>query len=271
MESGFRTPLLDFFRRGEVARDVRLLAAQGVLAPRAYEQLGLLALLTGDADPEIASAANATLTRIPPESLSAFLARSDVGDDLRGFFAARGVRPSEIPASDADAPLVETAPDAAVAPDVAAADAPADAVSEDDAERLPTVQRIAAMSVVERIHAAMKGTREERSVLIRDPNKIVAVAVLSSPKVSENEVETFARMANVAEDVLRIIASTRAWMKNYGVALGLVRNPKTPLAISMNLLSRLVERDVRMVSTDRNVPEVLRLAARKKMVITDKR
>ncbi len=264
MEPGHRTPLLDFFRRGEVARDIRLLAAQGALAPRAYEQLALLVLLTGDADPEVAAAANVTLARIPPESLSAFLARSDVGDELRGFFAARGVHPSEVPASETDAPLVDTAPEAP-------GEAPGAVGAEDEAARLPTVQRIAAMSVIERIHAAMKGTRDERAVLIRDPNKIVAVAVLSSPKVSENEVETFARMANVAEDVLRIIANTRAWVKNYGVVLGLVRNPKTPLALSMNLLSRLVERDVRLVSTDRNIPEVLRLAARKKMVITDKR
>ena len=45
MDTGFRTPLLDFFRRGDVARDVRLLAAQGALAARAHEQLGLLVLL----------------------------------------------------------------------------------------------------------------------------------------------------------------------------------------------------------------------------------
>ena len=77
MESGFRTPLLDFFRRGEVARDVRLVAAQGALAPRAHEQLGLLVFLLSDTDPEIASTAESTLQAIPTEALSAFLARSD--------------------------------------------------------------------------------------------------------------------------------------------------------------------------------------------------
>ena len=67
MEAGYRTPLLEFFRRGEVARDVRLLAAQGALAPRAHEQLGLLMLLVSDPDPDIARAADATLQALPRE------------------------------------------------------------------------------------------------------------------------------------------------------------------------------------------------------------
>ena len=113
----------------------------------------------------------------------------------------------------------------------------------------------------------MKGSREERAILIRDPNKIVAAAVLSSPKLTEIEVESIARMANVSEDVLRIIAANRAWMKNYQVALALTKNPKTPVAVSMNLLARLNERDLKTISTDRNVSDVLRMTARKKLVM----
>ena len=80
---------------------------------------------------------------------------------------------------------------------------------------------------------APRGTREERTVLIRDPNRLVAAAVLSSPKLTENEVEGIARMANVGEEVLRIIGNNRGWMKSYTVAANLVRNPKTPPAISL--------------------------------------
>jgi hypothetical protein len=87
--------------------------------------------------------------------------------------------------------------------------------------------------------------------------------VLSSPKLTEAEVEAFTKMGNVSEDVLRVIGMNRTWLKNYGVVLGLVRNPKTPPAISMHLLHRVSERDVKMLVVDRNVPEVLRLAARK--------
>ena len=100
------------------------------------------------------------------------------------------------------------------------------------------------MSFTDRLKAAVKGTREMRAILIRDSNKMIASAVLSSPKVSEPEVESFARMANVSEDVLRVIGSNRAWLKNYGVVLGLTKNPKTPLGLSLNLMSRLNDRDL---------------------------
>ena len=122
------------------------------------------------------------------------------------------------------------------------------------------------MNFTERLRAAVKRSKEMRAVLIRDPNKMIAASVLSSPKVSEQEIAGFARMANVSEDVLRIIGSNRAWTKNYGVVVGLTRNPKTPLAMSMNMLSRLNDKDVSVMSTDRNVPEQLRTAARRKVM-----
>ena len=90
--------------------------------------------------------------------------------------------------------------------------------------------------------------------------------MLSSPKVSSPEVEGFARMQNVSDDVLRIIASNRGWLKNYGVVVALVKNPKTPLAISLNLMSRLQDRDLTKLGVDRNVPEALRISARKKII-----
>jgi hypothetical protein len=85
--------------------------------------------------------------------------------------------------------------------------------------------------------------------------------------MSENEIESIARMANVSEDVLRIIAQNRAWTKNYSVIWSLTKNPKTPVAISMNMLSRLNDKDLRTISTDKNVPDVLRITARKKLVL----
>jgi len=72
------SPLVEFFKRGEVARDVRLLAAQGGFAPRANDQLAILVLLLEDPDPEIRQTADNTLTRLPAAALSKFLARPDV-------------------------------------------------------------------------------------------------------------------------------------------------------------------------------------------------
>jgi len=250
------SPLVEFFKRGEVARDVRLMAAEGVLAPRAHEQLSILALLVDDADEEVRAVANQTLDRIPKESIAAFLARPDAPIGLSEFFARRGIAAAGQAAAgdDADAPLV----------DVDRADE--EPLPDDDKDRESVSQRIAKMNFPQRLKAAVKGSREVRSILVRDPNKMIAAAVLSSPKLTEQEVEAFSRMANVSDDVLRIIASNRAWTKNYSIVVGLTKNPKTPLGLSMNFLARLNETDVKMVSIDRNVPEALRIAARKKLV-----
>jgi hypothetical protein len=246
------TPLLDFFKRGEVERDVRLQAAQGALAPRAHEQLAILVLLLEDPDREIRETADETLNKIPVEVMEKFLARSDVPVDLREFFGDRGIFPAEIPPIevDEDAALIDESGDDA----------------DEDADRLSGTQELAAMNFPQRLRAAMKGTREQRAILIRDPNKMICASVLSSPKVSVPEVETFARMQNVSEDVLRIIANNRAWLKSYGVVLALTKNPKTPLAMSMQLMTRLTTKDLAKLSVDRNVPEALRISSRKKVV-----
>jgi hypothetical protein len=249
----YRTPLLDCFRRGEVPRDVRLLAARGALAPRAHEQLALLVLLVSDGDREIAGIAADTINSLPPEALARFIARSDMPEDVRAFFIKRGVGPTR-PAMD-DEPLLRGDDDGG---------AEALAASTNGDER-KVVAVLSSLPVPQRLKIALKGTREQRAVLVRDPNKIVSAAVLSSPKLSDTEVETFARMGNVSEDVLRTIGTARAWTQSYAVCSALIRNAKTPLAISMTLLPRMNERDVKLLITDRNVPEVLRLSARKMM------
>ena len=249
------TPLLDFFKRGEVERDVRMQAAEGALAPRAHEQLAILVLLLEDKDRDIRETADATLNRIPENALKIFLARPDVPIDLREFFADRGIFPDEMPDLQFDLeheePLIDTDPSAG---------------ADEEGERQSGVQALASMNFPERLKAAMKGTREQRAVLIRDANKLIASSVLSSPKVSVPEVESFARMQNVSEDVLRIIGSNRAWLKSYGVIVALTKNPKTPIGMSMNLMARLTTKDLQKLSVDRNVSEALRITARKKVV-----
>jgi hypothetical protein len=246
------TPLLDFFKRGEVERDVRLQAAQGTLAPRAHEQLAILVLLLEDPDREIRETADETINKIPVEALEKFLARSDVPVDLREFFGDRGIFPAEIPPIEVE--VEEALIDTSIKE------------GEEDEERLSGTQELAAMNFPQRLRAAMKGTREHRAILIRDPNKMICASVLSSPKVSVPEVESFARMQNVSEDVLRIIGSNRAWLKSYGVVHALTKNPKTPLALSMHLMTRLTAKDLAKLSVDRNVPEALRISSRKKVV-----
>lgn len=253
MDPGYRSALVDFFRRGEVARDVRELAARGALAPAAHEQLALLLLLVDDPDPSIARLAAATLDAIPRVALAAFLARSDVPEEMRAFFRARGVEPAATPAADASAPLVE---------------APADPLE----EGTPSETRmLSTLPVPEKLKLAMKGSREQRAILIRDPNKLVAVAVLSSPKLTEIEVESFARMVNVSDEVLRIIGTNRTWLRNYAVVAALAKNPKAPPTVSMSLIQRLNERDLKALVTDRNIPEAVRILARKMVATAEAR
>ncbi|PYR57233.1 MAG: hypothetical protein DMF91_19965 [Acidobacteria bacterium] len=246
------SPLLEFFKRGEAARDVRLLAAQGGLGVRAHDQLAILVLLLDDPDPEIRTTADATLNRIPSDVLSRFLGRSDIPIGIREFFADRGIFPAGDAALDSEQPLVEAEHDDAFAAD-------------EDEDKDTVSQKIAAMSMPEKLKAATKGTKEMRAILVRDPNKLICAAVMSSPKLTEQEVEGIARTASVSEDVLRIIGANRAWMKNYKIASGLTRNPKTPLALSLNILHRINDRDLATLAVDRNVPEQLRIAAKKKI------
>jgi hypothetical protein len=251
--------MLDFFRRGEVAKDVRLLAASGALAPRALDQIGLLAMLTDDGDEEIRAAAEATLATIPSEAMARFLGRSDVPDGLREFFRARGIEP--VSGGDtSDEPLVDAEAAAGL---MATADGSEGAEEEEDNQSM--TQRLALMNVAERMKAAMKGSKSERAVLIRDPNKLVSAAVLSSPKLTESEVENIAKLANVSEEVLRTIGQNRGWTKNYGVIAALTKNPKTPLAVSMRFVQRLSDRDLKMISLDRNLHEPLKLLVRKRI------
>jgi hypothetical protein len=235
-------PLLECFVRGDVDPEVLMLAAQGALAPRADEQLAILVYLVTNDETQIATVANQTIASLPAEAIAGLLARPDTSEQVLAFFAGRGITPGAEATEDVEAPLVDTGEEVE----------PADG-------KIP----ISAMTVPQRLKRAMKGTREERAVLVRDPNRMIAAAVLSSPKVNDSEIEAFARMGNVSEDVLRTISRNRSWMRRLAVATALVKNPKTPAAISLTLLPRMSPRDIKTLSTDRNVPEALRLNARK--------
>jgi hypothetical protein len=248
------SPLLEFFKRGEVARDVRLLAAQGGFAPRADEQLSILVHLLDDPDPEIRSTADETLNAIPVAALAAFLAKPDISLDLREFFADRGIFPDEDVVIDFEKALIDTGE-------------PDDPEIEDETLSSESVtQKLQKMTFTQRLKAAVKGSKEMRMILVRDTNKMIAAAAMSSPKMTDQDVEAIAGMASVSEDVLRMIARNRAWMKNYKIVLRLCRNPKTPVALSLNLLQRIQQKDLTQMSTDRNIPEPVRIAARKKVM-----
>jgi len=123
------------------------------------------------------------------------------------------------------------------------------------------LQRIAKLDIKSRISLAMRGSKEDRSILIRDSTKLVAVAVLESPKVSETEVESFALQKNVLDSVLRAIPLKRRFAKNYSIMRNLVYNPRTPVDASLPLVKGLLIHDLKNLSDNKEVSDTIRKAA----------
>ena len=109
----------------------------------------------------------------------------------------------------------------------------------------------------------MKGTKEERSLLVRDGTKLVALAVLDSPKISDGEVEKIASQKNVLEAVLRAIPMKRKFAKNYIIIRNLVSNPRTPLDVSLGLMKNILVNDLRNLAANKDVSDTVRKLAQK--------
>jgi hypothetical protein len=137
------------------------------------------------------------------------------------------------------------------------------AVKPQPAQRDNTMQKINRLDVKGRIQLALKGNKEERSILIRDGTKVVALAVLEAPKISDGEVEKFALQKNVLEAVLRQIPLKRRFMKNYIVVRNLVSNPRTPLDLGLGLMKHLQTQDLKNISANKEVSDTVRKLALK--------
>ncbi len=343
-------PLVDQFRRGGVPKDLRLMAAQGLLPLKPEDLADLLLHLLGDSEEAVRQAAGTSLLAVPASDMLAILKDRQSPADVLAWGAAR--RPEKelreaalqnpstpdeaiealaptLPEGLAELVVINqqrllrrtsllvalesnpdlssdqrrrlrelresfhigeaepAAPAPAPASAAAAAPPPAEAPAEEGPvagqdltpeqaisqvltdeerqheEKLSAVQRLYRMNTAEKMITALKGSREDRTILIRDPNRIVSTAVLGSPKLTEAEVEGFAAMKNVSADVLRYIGNHKEWTKKYTVIQSLVRNPRTPLAISIGMVSRLNPKDIKTIAVDRNVPEVIRKQAQR--------
>ncbi len=126
---------------------------------------------------------------------------------------------------------------------------------------LTTLQEINAMSISERIKLALTGTKTQRMILVKDANKMVAMAVLESPKIGVDEVALLARNKSVAGEIIANISKKREWTKNYSIILELVHNPKTPIKDALGFVKTLHMRDLQLISRDKNVNPVVRQLA----------
>jgi hypothetical protein len=349
-ETRATNPLVLQFRRGGVARDLRLMAAQGLLPLKPEDLLELWTGLVGDADDTIRAAAEDSLTRFPAPELLPILKSRDTPVPVLAWAVRRRAEPelreatlqntslpdevieelsptlpqalaelvvinqtrllrrtSLLVAIESNAGLnndqkrrlrelretfrVGEQPAAAPPPPSAAADEPApdlepapeveevplqESVSEEEfivrtlsdeerkaTEKVSAVQKIYRLDVKDKLMTALKGTREERSILIRDPNRLVSAAVLGSPKMTDSEIEAISAMKNVSAEILRTIGSHREWTKKYTVISNLVRNPRTPVGLALGMVPRLMPREIKSIAVDRNVPEPVRKQAQK--------
>jgi len=193
-------------------------------------------------------AADAGRLEMLPGFVAKLLERKDLPSDLRKHLEDVHLEQAQAPEKLAEALSREEESEAQAPP-------------EEKRERISLTQKVARMSVSERVQLGLKGNRDERMILIRDPSKVVYRAVLQSPKLTDSEVESFASMKNVAEEALRIMAGNRKFIKNYAVVRGLVNNPRTPIDVSLPLLNRFTEQDLKFLTKNRNVPETLRSLA----------
>jgi hypothetical protein len=126
-------------------------------------------------------------------------------------------------------------------------------------------QKIQTMTVSEKLDLARNASKEARTILIRDSNKLVQLAVVNSPKITESEVLAIATNRQVNDEILREIAMNREWLRNYQIRCALVNNPKTPLAIAMAQVSYLNQRDLGLLAKSKGVPRAIVIAAQGKL------
>ncbi len=131
--------------------------------------------------------------------------------------------------------------------------------------------RIMDMSTAEKVKLAFLGSAEERVVLLRDSNRVVATSVLKSPRVSDKDVEAYANMRSLSEELIVMISNKREWMRSYQVMLAVVRHPKSPPRITMNLMPLVKDRELNLLLKDRNLPETTRQALRRSYLARTKR
>ena len=237
------TELLVLLREGTAPLKARSAIARGdVRLPSAPLQQALRILLE-DPDPGVRENARSLLGRLPPPLAS---------DPVR---AAAAMAEETEPAFDH---LLTAEED-----EEGAAAGGRQTEGAESARQLSIFALLKKMSVGQKVALAIKGNREVRNILIRDTNKMLCLKVLENPRISDSDVEAYAKSTNLSEDVLRGIAGRKEWCKKYPVVRALVLNPKAPLGVTLDFLKRLNLKDLEQLAKNRNVPETLRSAARR--------
>jgi hypothetical protein len=184
---------------------------------------------------------------------------------------ARSLQGGTASGSDVDA-LFAIAADAVEGDDRLLTDGDAERPVEDAEQRVEQALEqtkdvpIGNLSVPAKIRLATLGNAFARAALIRDPLRLVQMAAIKSPGVTEFEAASYAGNATLSEDVIRYVAQKREWTKLYGTKYALCRNPKTPVTDAMRLMPFLREKDLNTLIKSKGVPSAIVAQARKLML-----
>lgn len=261
--------IVDLLRAGQAPAVIRRKGAEGSLPVSAAEKLEILVLLSQDAEEAIRHKAASSLQACDPAELQQVLAHPEIPfvvldfaarhwaaehPELSAVLLAHPALPAELREILTSRPAEFPGGNEAASPHAADASG---------GQRETLLQKISRMSVAEKIKTALLGNQEERALLIRDANKVVSRAVLESPKLSDREIESISMMKNVSEEVLRLVATNRKSVRSYAVVRNLTNNPRVPVDVALPLVHRLNDRDLKELSRNKNVAEVLRSLALK--------
>jgi hypothetical protein len=260
-------------REGSAPAAIRRKGAEGSLPVSRADKLEILAILSGDQEESIRDKALSTLAACDATELQKTISDPQTPPFLLDFAARRLVaeRQELAPAllgnpslPQALRELIQRNTAGTEAGEAPESQPPSDFSEEQTATQKETLlQKVGRMSVVEKINAALMGSQEERSILIRDSNKIVTRAVLQSPKLTDQEIESIAMMKNVSEELLRLVAVNRKFIRSYVVVRNLLNNPRVPIDAALPFVNRLNDRDLKELSRNKNVAEALRSTASK--------
>jgi len=131
---------------------------------------------------------------------------------------------------------------------------------------LPLPKRVIGMGVSEKIRLALTGNKEARTILSRDPNKLILSFLLQNPRISEKEILTIVKGKSIPEEIISIVTRKKEWMKRYPIRLTITSNPKTPLPVAMKLLYTLRDTDLRKIGRSKDVSVHLSAGARKILI-----
>lgn len=135
----------------------------------------------------------------------------------------------------------------------------------DKADEQNLYKAVSSMTMGQKLKLALCGNKAARELLVKDPNKIISVAVLKNPRVTEEEVQKVTASKGTSDDLLRQISRNKEWMKSHTIRVGMLSNPKTPLAISLKLLDTVFEKDLQTIAKSKNVSSALSSAARRRL------